>query len=65
MGLVLDHFRGHVLKCSTKRVPLLAVVGLYAPPEVTDFDDVTLFDKDVLWFDVSMDEALLMHVIYT
>ena len=65
MGLVLDHLRGHVLKCSAKRVPLLTVVGLNTPPEVTDFDDITLFDEDILWLDVSMDEALFVHVVNT
>ena len=63
MVLVLDHLRSHVLESATKSVPLLHVVQLDAPPEVADLDYVAVLDEDVLWFDVSMNQTLLVQVV--
>lgn len=65
MSLVLDHFRGHVLKGTTKSVSLLTVVRLHAPTEITDFDDVAFFYENVLWLDISVDQTLFVHVVDT
>lgn len=63
--LVLNHLRGHVLERTTKSVSLLHVIGLDAPTEITNLDDVTILNQDVLGFDVSMDQALLVQVVDT
>jgi hypothetical protein len=63
VSLVLNHLGRHVLKCSAECISLLRVVRLYTPAEITDFNDVTLLDQDVLWFYISVDQSLLMHVI--
>ena len=60
---VLDHLRCHVLKRAAEGVSLLHVVGLDAPAEITDFDDVPLLDEDVLGLNVSMNQALLVQVV--
>lgn len=39
------------------------MVGLDAPTEIADFDDVALLDQDVLGLDVSVNQALLVQVI--
>ena len=63
MVLVLNHFWSHILQSSTEGISLLHVVRLDAPPKVADFDDITVFDQDVLGFDVSVDEPLLVHIV--
>ena len=63
MSLVLDHFWSHVLGRSTEGVPLLVVVALDAPSKVAYLDDVALFDQNVLWLDVSVDQSLLVHIV--
>ena len=52
--LVLDHLRCHVLERTAEGVPLLHVVELHTPAEVTNLDDVTIFDQYVLRFDIAM-----------
>jgi hypothetical protein len=61
--LVLDHFRGHVFKSSTKGVSLLHVVTLHTPSEITNLNNVTIFNKNILWLDISVDEALLVQIV--
>ena len=39
------------------------MIWLYTPAEVADFDDVSFFDKNVFWFDVPMNQALLVHKV--
>jgi hypothetical protein len=63
MILVLYHFRSHVFKCSTECVSLLHMVWLDAPTEITNFNDVAIFNQNVLWFDISMDQTLFMKII--
>jgi len=63
MILVLYHFWSHIFECSTECVSLLHVVWLDTPSKITDFDDVSFFDQNVLRFDVSMDETLFMEII--
>ena len=55
MCLVLNHFGRHVLEGPAEGVSLLVGVGLDAPAEITYFDDVALFDQNVLGLDVSVD----------
>lgn len=39
------------------------MVQLHAPAKVTDFDDIPVLNEYVLWFDVSMNKTLLVHVV--
>ena len=55
MVFILDHLRSHVLEGPAEGVPLLHVVGLHAPAEVADFDDVSFLNQDIFGFDVPMD----------
>lgn len=64
MRLVLNHLGSHVLQCAAESVPLLVMVGLNAPTEIADLDDVSILDEYVFRLDVSMDQALLVHVVY-
>ena len=63
--LVLNHLRCHVFECAAESIPLLHVVKLDAPAEVANLDDIAIFDEDVLRFNVTMDQTLLMQVIDT
>lgn len=63
--LVLDHLRGHVLQRAAERVSLLHVVSLYAPPKITNLNDISIFDKDIFRLDIPMDESLLVKIIDT
>lgn len=63
--LVLNHLRSHVLESPAKGVPLLHVIRLHTPPEITDLNDIPVFDKNILWLDVSMNEPLLMQIVNT
>ncbi len=63
MCLILDHFRSHILKSSTKRVPLLAGIRLHTPTKIAYFDDISFLNENVFWFDVPVDETLFMHVV--
>ena len=63
MVLILDHFGGHILERAAKSVPLLHVVRLDAPSKIAYLDDVTILYEDILWFDISMNETLLVHVV--
>jgi len=65
MSLVLNHFGGHILKRSTKRISLLAVVRLDTPPEIAYFDYVSFFYKYVFGLDISVNESLFVHVVYS
>ena len=65
MCLVLNHFRSHVLQGTTEGVPLLIGLGLHAPAKIADFNNITLFDQNIFGLNVSMNETLLVHVIYT
>lgn len=65
MIFVLDHFGCHVLESTTKGVPLLHMVRLNTPSEITDLDNVAFFNQDVLRFDISVDKTLLVHVVYS
>lgn len=62
---ILDHFRGHVLKSSAKSISLLHMIRLYTPTEITDFDDISILDENIFWFDISMDKTLLVQVVNT
>ena len=55
MRLVLDHFGSHVLERAAECVSLLVCIGLNAPSKITEFDDVTIFDQNVLGLDVPVD----------
>ena len=63
MGLVFDHFWGHVLKGAAEGISWLGNFGLHTPAEVADFDDVALLDEDILRLDVTMDKTLFVHVV--
>ena len=63
--LILNHFRGHILKSSTESVSLLHMVRLNAPSKITNLDDVSIFNQNVLWFDISMNQSLFVHVVDT
>ena len=65
MSFVLNHLRGHILQCSTESSSLLAVITLYAPSKVTNFDDVSFFYKDVFRLNISMNKTLFVHIINT
>jgi len=39
------------------------MVTLHTPAKVADLDDVALFNKDIFRLDISMDEALFVHII--
>ena len=41
------------------------MVWLDAPTEITDFDYISIFDKDVFRFDVTMNQSLFMQIINT
>ena len=58
--LVLYHFGGHVLEGTAKSVPLLHVIGLYAPSKITDLDNIAFLDQNILRFDVSVNQTLLV-----
>jgi len=36
---------------------------LDAPTKIAYFNNVSFLDKNVLWLDISMDEALFVHVV--
>ena len=63
--LILNHPRRHVLESATNSVPLLHVVQLYTPAKITDLYNVSVLYEDVLWLDVSMNQALLVQVVDT
>jgi hypothetical protein len=63
MILVLNHFWSHILECSTECVSLLHMVWLNAPSKITNLDDIPFFDQNVLWFDISMNETLLVKIV--
>lgn len=65
MILVLNHFRGHIFKSSAESVSLLHMVRLNAPTKITNLDDVSIFNQNILWFDISVNQSLFMHVVYT
>ena len=60
---LLKHFRSHVLKGTTESVSLLELVKLYAPTEIANFDDVALFDQDVLRLDITVHQVVLVAVL--
>jgi len=41
------------------------MVALNAPSKITNFNYVSVFDENVFGLDVSMNEALFMHVVNT
>lgn len=61
--LVLNHLRCHVLKSTTESVPLLHVVSLDAPTEITNLYNVAILDQDVLRLNVSVNQPLLVEVV--
>jgi hypothetical protein len=61
--LVLYHFRSHVFESTAKSVPLLHMIGLDAPTEIADLNNITLLDQNILRFDVSMNKSLLMQIV--
>ena len=63
MIFVLNHFWSHVLQGTAESVPLLHMVGLDAPPKIADFNDITIFNQDVLGLDISVNQTLFVHVI--
>tara|TARA_B110000285_G_C15025275_1_gene563826 strand:+ start:48 stop:287 length:240 start_codon:yes stop_codon:yes gene_type:complete len=63
MIFVLYHFWGHIFESSAERVSLLHMVGLDTPTKITNFNDVSIFDQDVLRFDISVDQSLFMEII--
>jgi len=65
MWPILYHLRSHIFQRTTKRIPLFFKISLHGPSKIADFDDISFFDQNILWFDISMDQSLLMHVVYT
>lgn len=59
----MDHFGCHVFERATKSVPLLVDFSLDAPSKITNFNDVSFLDQNVLRLDVAMYQTLLMHVV--
>ena len=41
------------------------MIRLNAPSKITNLDDVAIFDQNVLWFDISMDQTLFVQVVYS
>lgn len=41
------------------------MIGLNTPSEIANLDDVAVFDQDVLRFNISVNQALLVQVIYS
>ena len=39
------------------------MIGLYAPTEIADLDDIALLDQNVLRFNISMNQSLLMQIV--
>ena len=65
VSLILNHFWSHIFKCSTKSISHLTIVSLYTPSKITNFDNISLFDENVLRFNISMNETLFMHKVDT
>jgi len=63
MRLILNHLRRHILEGAAKRISLLAVIRLYAPTKITNFDDVAFLDENVFWFDISVNQPLFVHEV--
>lgn len=63
MILVLYHLRSHVLKSTAKGISLLHMIRLHTPSEVTDFDNVSVFDKYIFWLDISVYQPLFVQVV--
>ena len=61
--LILDHFGSHVLQGSTKCISLLHMITLNAPPEVTNLNNISVFDQNVFGFYVSVNQTLFVHVV--
>ena len=62
---ILNHFWSHVLESSTKCVSLLHVIRLNTPPKITNLDDIALFDQNIFWFNISMNNSLYIQIVYT
>ena len=60
---VLNHLRSHILQSATESVSLLHMVRLHAPPKITNFDDISILNQDIFWLDISVNQALLMHIV--
>jgi hypothetical protein len=41
------------------------MVRLDAPAEIAYLDDISIFDQYIFRLDISVDETLLMHIVYT
>ena len=70
MGLLVEHLRRHIFKCTTKGLTLLHVAQLLlqleGPCEVTNFDYIAVFtleDQKIFRLQVSMDKPILVHVV--
>lgn len=63
MRPILYHLGSHILQRTTKGIPLFTKISLYGPSKITDFDDISFFDENVLRFDISVDQSLFMHVV--
>jgi hypothetical protein len=64
MRLILQHLWRHIFQSTTKGIPLLIKISLHSPSKITYLDDVPLLDQNILGFDISVDESLLVHVVY-
>ena len=67
-----DHFRCHILGCSTVGVSLPFIhvtlrisldIGFANPPKVTDFDQVLLTNEEIFRLQVSVDESVFVQKI--
>ena len=70
MGLLIEHLRCHIFKCTTEGLTLLHVTQflfqLKCPSEITNLDNVAILalkDQQILWLQISMYKPVLVHVV--
>lgn len=61
MGLVVQHFGGHVVQGAAEGHALVS--RLRRPPEIADFYVPLRVDQNVFGFEITMNNALFMKVI--
>ena len=62
---MFEHLRGHVFEGPAEGTAGLIRAGVDTPTEVTQFQDVLRIHKEVLRFQVSVDEAIFVQEMHT
>ena len=62
---VLYHFRTHVFQSPAESLPRCVRIDWSTPTEVTNFQCLLLINYHVLWFDVSMYQAIWVQKVYS